>query len=81
MPTPCGASWHDWKPLIGSCSSSGEPYLVLRLESGPHSLLYLHDPHHHLTLLHVFPTPYARSAYEYALLQGTAERWPDFILR
>lgn len=80
IPLPSGTSIADWKPLIGASSSSGEPYLALRHDAGPHFLLYLHDPNTGLTLLHAFDTPYARSAFEYSLCRGEPGRWPDYLV-
>lgn len=80
IPIPSGASIDNWRPLIGSSSSSGGPYLALRHDAGPHFLLYLHDPSTGLTLLHAFDTPYARSAFEYSLSRGEPSRWPDYLV-
>lgn len=80
IPTPSGTSIANWRPLIGSSSSSGAPYWALRHDAGPHFLLYLHDPNTGLTLLHAFDTPYARSAFEYSLSRGEPSRWPDYLV-
>ena len=77
--TPCGVSTDAWRPLI-TTSDNSRRYSLLKTEAGPHFLLYLHDHHTGLLLLHTFTSPYARSAFEYALARGASERWPDYVI-